>query len=144
MLPRLPVMPPCRAVALVSPDPCALTQMGDALAAAGYQPLIFAAAIGLHEVLRTQPPAAIVFDLPTDAYPPAWRWLPLVVLLEDLPLRQVPVVVCMDADRAARVRVLPRAVTVISRSSTLSARSALVALLDDLLHQTRRRIAVGH
>ncbi len=131
-------MPPHPPVALVSPDPYVCAHVGDVLAAAGFRPLPFAAAIGLHEVLRAVPPAAIVFDLPPDPYPPSWRWLPLVVLLEDPSLRQVPVILCLDADadRAARLRALPRPAAAVLPHPCAPA--TLLARLADLLPRTHR------
>ncbi len=91
-------------IAVLDHDSTFLAFLTEALADAGYEPSVFTAGIGIHEVLRDLAPAAIILDIPDEDATSSWqalmllsraayvRHIPLIVAVRDEPLAHAQVV----------------------------------------------------
>ena len=92
-------------IAVLDHDSTVLDVLKEVLADAGYEPCVFAAGIGIHEVLRDLAPAAILLDIPDHDAASSWqalsllsqpayvRHIPLILAVREEPLTHAQVVV---------------------------------------------------
>jgi DNA-binding response OmpR family regulator len=120
-------------IAILDGEPMSYTSLAEALAAAGYEPVMLVAGIGVHEVLRDLAPAAMILDVSSD--PCVVHWPALAVLAHDAVLRAIPLVACVPADGSAEADAARRVAALGLPATTLLCKPVAV---DDLVARVRR------
>jgi len=91
-------------IAVLDHDATFLAFLKEVLAAAGYEPSVFTAGIGVHEVLRDLAPAAILLDIPDGDATSSWQALTL--LSRAAYVRHIPLIVAVHDEPLARAQVV--------------------------------------
>ncbi len=91
-------------IAALDHDATFLVFLAEVLTDAGYEPSVFTAGIGIHEVLRDLAPAAILLDIPDGNAASSWQALTL--LSRDEYVRHIPLIVAVRDEPLAHAQIV--------------------------------------